>query len=222
MALTFNGKEINTVNFNGKEVNTVYLNRNVGYDIVGNPTIVDGVASGFYYSYQSPDNAYIRINQFVSNPTSIEFVTKVKFNSFPRWQAIFSGTVEQGGFLLRSKFDEGSLSFSPYFTYSSNNFILTSNTPISTNTYYWIKISKNGNQYNMLISNNGNTFTEIASATSDLEIGGSFVLYGVAGVYSDTGLDGSIDLNETYIKVNGVTWFNGEQTVTTPVWTRSV
>lgn len=216
MALTFNGKEVKKVKFNGKEVNTAYFNRNVGYDIIGNPTIVDGVASGF------SANDYVRTAKIfpTSNISTLEWGCKFTTDSNVNYQSITGTGTYWGCYGFRLN-DYGALviilSFSPNI-----EIIFPANTIKSNSTYiskaYWNATTK---EFSAKVSgDNGETWT-----TSSMVVSDDFSYRDVPVQFGRTqagNFRGSIDLNNTYIKANGITWFNGKQTATTPIWTRSV
>jgi hypothetical protein len=87
-------------------------------------------------------------------------------------------------------------------------------TVLADDTDYWIKIEFTGSAYKAYLSTDGQTWAEECSITSDTKISnrGPWVI-GVA-----TGTDryflGSIDIAETYIKINGDFWWKGVETLT--------
>lgn len=204
--------------FNGKQqasttVNDVYLNRNVGYTKVGNPTIVDGVASGF------SSNDYFKVNGLNwSSSIKLEFVCRFKVDTS----------------LITFTDNYTNICYWPFATY----FYIGSNTSpttivpssefsgisggvsygkIPTNQYYWIKLEIDGNgNATTYSSEDGTTWTQKGTKDISSTTSGVFSLtFGFR--YNTGGFPGSIDLNNTYIKVNGVTWFSGKQQASTTV-----
>ena len=195
---------INSVAFSG----TIDLNRSyikiddtkyklqavVGYTVVGSPTITNGIASGFSSS------KYIDISGLdYSSTFSVQVCVKYDENT-----SVF-------GIGLSTKFLI-CVNIAGYFnlltktnssdSWSQNNI---SWNKVITNKWYWIRIDYDGNgNYTMYYSQDGITYS------SKTETGA--VLTGTAlfniGTASGS-LKGSIDLNNTYIKINNKLWFNG-------------
>jgi hypothetical protein len=171
----------------------------VGYRVVGSPTITDGVVSGFSY-----DN-YLTVHQ----PTSgiVEFVFKIKYVSTGSGQCLYRiikrGSVEQ---LLRIESNNK-------ITFTNNIKDLNSATILSDNTNYWLKLIYNpGNSISLSLSTNGTDYTledeavgdVVALSDTEMTIGGYRL-----DTYMYKNFAGSIDLNNTYIKINNKLWFNG-------------
>ena len=200
--------------FNGKQqaspvVNEVYLNRNVGYTIVGSPTIVDGVVSGL----SSSD--YLQVFNF-EQYKPFEFVLK-----------IYTGTRQSDTcYLIRSN---GLLLYwiwnykLAFFLRNTDNqqIEMVGTTQLLANTNYWVKMQYDGQTMYLYLSTDGINYN-LENSTTINAITNSYITKIGEQKSSGAIFNGSINLNETYIKVNGVTWFNGKQTATTPVWTRSV
>lgn len=200
--------------FNGKQqaspvVNEVYLNRNVGYTVVGSPTIVDGVVSGL------SNSDYLQVFNF-EQYKPFEFVLK-----------IYTGTRQSDTcYLIRSN---GLLLYwiwnykLAFFLRNTDNQQIEMNgvTQLLANTNYWVKMQYDGQTMYLYLSTDGINYSLENSTTINV-ITNSYITKIGEQKSSGAIFNGSIDLNETYIKINGVTWFNGKQTATTPVWTRSV
>lgn len=216
--------KVNGVNwFSGKQqaspiVNEVYLNRNVGYTVVGSPTINDGVVSGFSQS------SYCYISNTVNNLQITECICKINIPSSVlgknTYYQIFFGVLS-----ITTYSDASAFTQATFYLQGIGNLFINHN--LQPDTDYWIKYTNDGTNCTAWWSEDGINYTagqskpqsSMISQTTNTVIG----LRGSAGqINGDRVFPGSIDLNETYIKVNGVTWFNGKQTATTPVWTRSV
>lgn len=172
---------------------------NVGYTVVGSPTIVDGIASGF-----SSSNT-IQINNFNAGSESWEFVTRAKRSSGGGNAVLCIGNGQ------------------PMYIYFSSSTLRVSitgtNTDISgtfdTNVFYYIRVRKEQNTFYLDYSTDRITYIGTISTTADLSsYTSNSISFGRAPYYQTTYFGGSIDLNETYIKVNGVPWFTGKATMT--------
>ena len=180
---------------------------NVGYTKVGNPTIVDGVVT-------FPDTGanFLRLPRMNFDTVDFEFVFKATPGKFP----------PDGGSILYS-FGSGPIAYilfinsrlaysaaqgytSPQLDFQHQSFV--------TGQYYYIKFKKKNEVMSLGWSNDNLTYTE---QTYQIQTGDDFRLssniqIGYNGYQQSYDFYGSIDLNETYIKVNGVPWFNGAAT----------
>lgn len=103
-------------------------------------------------------------------------------------------------------------------------FEIIGSTTLSSNTDYWVKLNRNGNTYTLYLSTDGITFTSEGTYTSSshppLDNYTSLI-----GLYYNSvdefkfPLDGSIDLNGSYININNIRWWQGV-TSTSNVQTR--
>lgn len=193
MALTFNGKEINTIKFNN----------NVGYEKVGNPTIVDGVASGFSAS------DYLKINNNFSSSSNFEIVVRGTAIDAAAQRACLAFNRGENGFLDFGSVSSG-IRLALKYNGSLTSFRIYPN--LIEGQLYYIHIIKTNSTLTLGYSTDGKNIllSEDFSVTSFDWIF-SYILLGVAPWQSATSYGGSIDLNETYIKVNDITWFNGKQ-----------
>jgi hypothetical protein len=81
-------------------------------------------------------------------------------------------------------------------------------TSVSANTTYWMKITFDGSRYSIQKSTDGETFNEVGYLASSTVIPSFTLNIGVtrelAGAWN-----GSIDLNESYININSSRWWSG-------------
>ena len=204
--------------FDGKDyisspINDVYLNRNVGYIVVGSPTINDGVVSGF-----SP-NDYLNLPTNPSYNASDAFEWNIKFTTPTEFETswllnIITSSINCGIYYATNK-----NIFIPIASGSAYGEITSTN--LQENTTYIVNVVKqsDGNVISTLKDVNGQVIKQQTKNIGEVSLSYSTHKLGTS---ASLAFSGSIDLNETYIKVNGITWFNGKQTATTPVWTRSV
>lgn len=199
--------------FNGKQqtsptVNDVYLNRNVGYDIVGNPTIVDGVLS------ESSTGNYIKPSSTVpfSKSSSWEFVSRfqVKANTTgSHFLADFAAEAKGFDICLTSTslfWELGNASGSNW-QYSK-----TISYTFDPTIFYSVKLSFGGNLYSIWLKTDTTQWTKLDEYASTTSVGTSYYnAFGYSIRFAGRAFNGSIDLNNTYIKVNGITWFSGKE-----------
>lgn len=176
---------------------------NVGYTKVGNPTIVDGVASGFSSSdylqiLSAPDiSKPFEVFLKITTGTSEALQYPVHFVGTNSVFAINGGSSHRPIFLMRYYGTDGALHSCD--TYSST-------VSFADNTSYYVRCLCDANGISLSYSTDNTNWT-----TRTTPLPADFVSWQQpTGVYlSDIyhPFLGSIDLNETYIKVNGVPWF---------------
>ena len=215
--------------FNGKQqasttVNEVYLNRNVGYTAVdgGNIHIENGIVSGF-----SVDD-YLETSQTLSFSTQqkIEIATKITTGDTVSLSGIIGPRYGNSTFGIYLQGNKPSTMFYYNNGQQAKNNYNTSSVSLNTNTTYYLKAIYDIQNVTstIMVSIDGINYTSNTKTLNDFASWYTWIdnnTYRIGNTQSGA-FAGSIDLNETYIKVNGVTWFNGKQTATTPVWTRSV
>lgn len=176
---------------------------NVGYTVVGSPTIVDGVASGF-----DADN-YLTVSRPTLDTNDFEFKTCFTTNTISNQRIIstISGASQLTGFLINSS------SLGARFYNGTESLAISSNTTLVANTKYYAIMYRQGTTIGLKLSTDNQTWenvTQTILATDSIVLSGNFGI----GRSSQSTFLGSIDLNETYIKVNGVPWFTGKEAMT--------
>ena len=187
-----------------------YLKHNNGdfnsysYGVTGSPTVsADGLASGF-----STAN-YLTTPKFPTGVTNLEMVWKVKFSSLSTTQ-YFYNTAPYYSLLL-------GMSGSKFRFWISNNTSswdisegTTGNiTPIA-NTWYYVKFTYDGSTYRLYTSTDNNTWNLEASLSSTKTIGVNYDTGRIGhGFTSAAANNTTIDLKESYIKINGEYWWSG-------------
>ena len=88
--------------------------------------------------------------------------------------------------------------------------VTSSTTQIQTLTWYWVKVIRTSGVLSVLLSTDGETYTtEIAGTANTTNIQAGTLAYGVnRGRSSSAIFTGSIDLSETYIKINNTLWLD--------------
>lgn len=179
---------------------------NVGYTKVGNPTIVDGVASGFSAS------DYLKINNNFSSSSNFEIVVRGTAIYAAAQRACLVFNNGEKGFLDIGS-DSPGIRLALKYNGSLTSFRIYPN--LIEGQLYYIHIIKTNSTLTLGYSTDGKNIllSEDFSLTSFDWIF-SYILLGIAPWQSATSYGGSIDLNETYIKVNGVPWFTGKAAMT--------
>lgn len=170
---------------------------NVGYTKVGSPTIVNGVVS------RLSSSDYLNVYNF-EQYKPFEFVLK-----------IYTGTRQSDTcYLIRSN----GLLLYWMWNYKLGFFLRNTDnkqieidgvTKLLANTNYWVKMQYDGQTMYLYLSTDGINYNLENSRTINV-ITTSY--HTRIGEQKSSGaiFNGSIDLNETYIKVNGVYWFTGK------------
>ena len=171
------------------------------YTIVGSPTVntSTGVVSGFSNSnYLTIDD-----NPNFQDANSWEFITKVSVGS----------TSQKILFGYGINFGVTNLGYLHLWLYNNGSQFIDSNvcsaSLLTTNPF--IKLSFDGTTYSCYISPDGETWTLKYSynSTTKLIDNGPFTL-GKDGYGSSEYWQGSIDLSQTYIKVNNSIWWEAD------------
>ena len=187
----------------------------VTYIVVGNPTIINNVVSGF------SANDYVQLSSPFNPLTETwELVFKVKTGSVGgTLQRIFHSK-KSGNYYYADRLGVtfGIVSAGKFnLAISSNGTSWNNNGTYSvlSNTNYWIKCTYDGSTYKLFYSLDGTTYVEDISFTGSnvIDLGQTILGAfwnptgdgGTAG-YHDYFL-GSIDLKESYIKIGNTLWF---------------
>lgn len=181
---------------------------NVGYTVVGSPTINNGVVSGF----SSSD--YLTLPSFIRNNFKQLFKIKTP-NSFIAyaglWQENTTNYKSKIMFSNTGKIIVNLSSLGNSWDIADNIF---SNLSLDTNKEYYIDFSYSDGYYTIKYSLDGETFNDLITpieSNSILRTAGSIIGYNST---NNVAFNGEIDLNNTYIKVNDVYWFRGQPTMT--------
>lgn len=184
---------------------------NVAYEKVGNPTIVNGV---LLPSDKTTNTDYIKIVGNINLNNDYEIQYKFKLSSGAK-SAIYPFSLQNtsAGY-IDINYNPGlsgkPIQFLVYPAEASWHVLTSTNFTFEEEVDYWIRIVKNSNNYKLYIStdglefalNNEVTFSDLPSnlpTINQLNIG-----YSTA---SNRVLLGSIDFNQTYIKVNDAPFF---------------
>lgn len=175
----------------------------VKYTVVGSPTIEDGVASGF----SANDFVYAILGSAPAMTDIIELGIAVTPSSIKSCGLFGRGNAYYAGIYINS----AGKPFVRYQKNSDNSALassVTSDVTMQNNIKYYIKMLKTVDTLSISVSTDNSTWITNSTGidTSDILTFGLFNIgYGnsaVGGV-----LNGSIDLNHTYITVNGLPRF---------------
>jgi len=188
----------------------------VGYTKVGSPTIsADGVVSGF----SSSNYLTLPIPNSLENN---EVVMKVNFTDVntvqrPIGYSIKNSAQGQGTMLSCGVYCQNGLLkwLVGKETSETTLYRIETTYALSTNTWYWIKTRTTDSSAILSISTDGINYTEVATMNnipfSNMEYAKGYAIGGVLGNTLSSVFSGTIDLNETYIKLGNKLWFNGQQ-----------
>lgn len=195
------------------------LSKTVGYTVMGSPTITDGVANGFSTS----NSIQLTSSVTMENDSNIEIFVRFKTptsleNGFnPIWYG--NGQISWCGFSI---YNNSLFNMRIAYANSTAYHVEMSSYTYQANTWYKAKLVGNNGMWNGYVYADDGT-TVLAQGTQDY----------ISTVFSEAQtikLDcrnstdtasGSIDLNNTYIKVDGEYWFVGRWDEINP-WKKSV
>lgn len=84
---------------------------------------------------------------------------------------------------------------------------ITGQTTLSTNTDYWVKVAFDGSSYQIFLSTDGDLYTiEGTLTSSSVPVYPTTTMLGICNTFAHNGI---IDLNESYININGERWWTG-------------
>lgn len=194
----------------------------VGYEAQGTPTIADGVVSGF----DRTTGSYLWTSGEMPMSDNYELVFKVHTPASNVRGALFYA---RSGGRFSLFVTSSSVLHSEMFDSDGQYHGLNGTTALQPNTDYWIKYTYSNNVFSQYVSTDGQTYHLESSLA--IELGESTSHYkSFIGYYSSSQVpwQGSIDLNKTYIKVNGKLWFYQPQETKrivvngVEVWTKPV
>ena len=188
----------------------------VGYTVVGNPTISNGVVSGFLAYPDTPYSGYyVNTSEGMNFNDDFEIYIRFRIDSQPSGNSALIGRKGSGFYfalntstVLLSLINQSGVDFyTSYFSVSSS---------FQLSVWYTCLLNKNNNSLQMLITEeNSNTIIlNRTIALTDIIRNGPIAFGVTIGDVAYQAFPGSIDLNETYIKINGEYWFNGAAKLT--------
>lgn len=171
--------------------------------VVGSPTINNGVISGF-----SNNGNYLTMPNYPQNISSFEIV--VKFNCSDLGSSSTERCIlgQNANNYKTPQIEVNSSRF--WFGVSQNGSSWTGvqgGVPVA-NTDYWLKAIWTGTQISLSVSQDGENYTLLGSVSCSACTWTEVMRIGDDAANNDNFI-GSIDLNESYIKINGETWWTG-------------
>lgn len=177
----------------------------------GNLTITNRVASGFSSS------SYLKL-QNVFNPgnNTWEAVFRVKTgNDVDAFQCINGSGVLTGADCQGFCIDVSSVKFLYFISSNGTSWDIASakfgETSLQTNTWYYVKLEFTGSAYILSVSTDGTSYTQDAIVASSQKIFVSSQPMAIGGNFynslNEAPWKGSIDLSQSYIKINGSNWW---------------
>jgi len=183
---------------------------NVGYEVVGSPTITDGVASGFSKANYARLEKEFQLN--VS--TNWEMVWCVKRGSAGNSIFACDSTGQFALITLGTTMFQLRIKPTSDVSFQNLNVLVPSGT-VDPDTFYYLKVRRDNGMLYGSSSEDGNSYgTEVTMDISSFANLRYIQTIGVATYQSQDGFGGAIDFNKSYIKVNGVPWFTGKAAMT--------
>lgn len=178
--------------------------RIVGYTVVGSPTIIGNIVSGF-----STSN-YVKTAQQVALGQDYEIATAFSVPDFNNYNcivgAVYNGT-NSSAFTFQVEKNARIAYWMPNET--SGTIKHTGTKTLTANTKYFIKATCLNGSFVSMISTDGINYTQDCSFTQENQIASNYVSIGNVNNAALV-MQGYIDLNNTYIKVNGEYFFRGD------------
>lgn len=187
---------------------------NVGYEVVGNPTISNGVVSSFSGS------DYLETSKTLSFSTQqkIEIATKITTGDTVSTSGIIGPRYGNSTFGIYLQGNKPSTMFYYNNGQQAKNNYNTSSVSLNTNTTYYLKAIYDIQNVTstIMVSTDGINYISDTKTLEDFVSWYTWIdnnAYRIGITQSGT-FAGLINLNETYIKVNDVYWFRGQPTMT--------
>ena len=179
-------------------------NKKVNATVVGSPYVTNGIVGNF------AAKNYIMIPKIfdVSGGKKWEMTTSIYLTSLAALQTIFITNTQYKGFALELQ-TSGLMAM--YVSSNGTSWNLASSLKgtkvFSAGYIYWFKLSFDGSKYKFSWSANGKSFTDdiVLQSTTSMYTAPAIL---IGRSYSDAYFRGVLDLNETYVKVDGKTWWN--------------
>lgn len=191
---------------------SAYMSSNI--NIVGSLIDNDGVLSGF-----SSTSWAVLPESFTPSTNNWAITVKFKTGTIGTAQNIVnSSSIAYQPFDIHID-SNGNISSGGFVSNTSTMlYLITGTTVLIANTDYYVQLEYNSSAgYTLKLSTDGVTFTtEGTSAVTTPINGGNNIALGAdfaaGGVYYGEAFTGSIDLNESYINIDGTRWWTGTNT----------
>lgn len=183
----------------------------VGYSVVGNPTIVDGIVSGF------SNSDYLQLNQIVGANDARTFEISTKFttpSTFTRGGSIVGiSTFHNYGIRISSYTGTSAALAGQVYSNSTYSTVTSGTSSLQPNTTYYCRflVDFENGTLNLQLSTDGTNWASYTGTCPSGYYNASQINWRIGTGVSNNADYGysacTIDLNETYIKVNGKLWF---------------
>ena len=175
----------------------------VGYTVVGSPTIVDGVVSGFSQNDYPLINSSINIKNITETMFKLYIDTSTIVEDFLNFFLLQDGIRAQ--YYFNKNLDYG-VNMKIYVAGAGHT---STSRNIPTDTWFYLKTTYDGTTYKAFKSLDKNTWEQLMSFDVDLSSEEDTTSFRIGSnpTQSANYFRGSIDLNETYIKENNELWF---------------
>ncbi len=181
---------------------------NVGYEVVGTPTITDGVVSGFVNqtNYLNASQS-LKVSDFKDSEIQFRVATSTAFPVLWMYQNKVVVNIFPSDATLRVRIANASLySFQLPNSFNTTDFFYYK---LMFDSNYTCRFYFGTTAENMTLIEEHSFEVTDESGNYPLRIGGENNNWTLGTVFN-----GSIDLNNTYIKINGVPWFKGTAAMT--------
>ena len=181
---------------------------NVGYTVVGSPTISSGVVSNF-----SSSN-FLTLPGSVSSAQEFEIVGRINLNTSSP-SGGYTPIFQSNGYGIILCVTTA-MKLGAYLSATGNSWDLANittfvgTTTLSANTNYLAKLKKTATAYELWLKQGNNDWNLESTLSSTATIVSGPLRIG----YGSRAFEGSIDLNNTYININGIPWFRGTAAMT--------
>ena len=175
---------------------------NVGYDLIGSPTITNGIVSGFTTSN------YLRTSMaFDFTQTNYEMVICATPHATASRRGAIIGSYGSGMVIY---FTTTAIYYYPGTGVNG----LQLNGTFDASTFYYVRAKCNNGTYSLEYSTDGVTYTGTVTGTGTSTLTAKQLNFGYYSADGWDPLEGDIDMNNTYIKISDALWFRGTATQT--------
>ena len=210
----FNGKQTQSIS-----IQDIKFNNNIGYTIIGTPTINNGIVSNF------SNGNYLKLQSNIPIITSFEENIRFKITqdcagkSLLSYSTTYNSNNLEGNINISNNLDSINTSLFIKYDGTYDTYIISYDFSQHLNEYFTFKVFTDlSNVYLYLYDKDNNLVG--TNIYNNLNLAGIIdsnkILIG--NIYDESDYwPSEIDLNNTYVKINNITWFNGKQTASTEV-----
>ena len=186
------------------------------FNVVGSPSIDRDVG----YSGNFSGSSYLRLpEKFNPGNNTWEVVTCITTLNSIRTNKethFFGCYTDDNSFVVTLKYISGSFYLTCYLSSNGTTWdisLATITIPFTLGTKTWVKLAFTGTSYVLSSSTDGVNWSD-TTITSNLSIAQNKYIYlGACWVPSDSYLQGSVDLSQSYIKIGGAIWWTPTENI---------